>query len=35
MDYKGETEVNLYTADKVADLTISSGLVDWVIKMTS
>lgn len=34
-DYINETETNLYLVGKVADLTISAGLVDWVIKKTS
>lgn len=34
-NYVNETETNLYLVDKVADLTISAGLVDWVIKKTS
>lgn len=29
------TEVKIYLVDKIADLTISSGLVEWVIKKTS
>ena len=33
--YENETETKLYLVDKVAELTISSGLVDWVIKKTS
>ena len=30
-----ETDTNLYLVDKVAELTISSGLVEWVIKRIS
>jgi len=33
--YKNETETKLYLVDKVAELTISAGLVEWVIKKTS
>jgi hypothetical protein len=33
--YKNETEINLYLVDKVAEFTISAGLVEWVIKKTS
>jgi hypothetical protein len=33
--YENETETKLYLVDKVAELTISSGLVEWVIKKTS
>lgn len=33
--YDNETETKLYLVDKVAELTISSGLVEWVIKKTS
>lgn len=34
-NYKNETETNLYLIDKVADLTVSAGLIEWVIKKTS
>ncbi|MCX6159087.1 MAG: hypothetical protein NTY74_13995 [Ignavibacteriae bacterium] len=34
-NYENETETILYTVEKVAELTISAGLVDWVIKKTS
>jgi hypothetical protein len=34
-NYINETDTNLYLVDKIADLTISAGLVDWVIKKTS
>ncbi len=33
--YENETETKLYLVEKVADLTISAGLVEWVIKKTS
>jgi len=33
--YVNETETKLYLVDKVAELTISAGLVEWVIKKTS
>lgn len=33
--YENETETKLYLVDKVAELTISAGLVEWVIKKTS
>jgi hypothetical protein len=33
--YEYETETKLYLVDKVAELTISGGLVEWVIKKTS
>jgi len=29
IDYVNETETNLYLVDKVAELTIASGLVEW------
>ncbi|MFA4980684.1 MAG: hypothetical protein WC589_24455 [Sphingobacterium sp.] len=32
---ENETEVNLWFIEKVTELTINSGLVDWVIKKTS
>lgn len=32
---ENETETKLYLVDKVAELTISAGLVEWVIKKTS
>ena len=35
MTYENETETKLYLVDKVAELTISAGLVEWVIKKTS
>lgn len=34
-NHKNETEIKLYLVDKVAELTISAGLVEWVIKKTS
>ena len=34
-NYKNETEINILFINKVAELTISSGLVEWVIKKTS
>lgn len=33
--YDNETETKLYLVDKIAELTISTGLVEWVIKKTS
>lgn len=33
--YLNDTETKLYLVDKVAELTISAGLVEWVIKKTS
>lgn len=33
--YKNETDTKLYLVDKVAELTVSAGLVEWVIKKTS
>ncbi|OFX25664.1 MAG: hypothetical protein A2033_12470 [Bacteroidetes bacterium GWA2_31_9] len=33
--YQNDSETKLYFIDKVTDLTISSGLVEWVIKKTS
>lgn len=33
--YENETDTKLYLVDKVAELTISAGLVEWVIKKTS
>lgn len=33
--YENETETKLYLVDKVAELTVSAGLVEWVIKKTS
>jgi hypothetical protein len=35
MKYENETETKLYFVDKVAELTISAALVEWVIKKTS
>jgi len=35
IDYQNETETRLYCVDKVAELTISAGLVEWVIRKTS
>ena len=35
MTYENETETKLYLVEKVAELTISAGLVEWVIKKTS
>jgi hypothetical protein len=34
-NYENETDTKLYLVDKVAELTISAGLVEWVIKKTS
>lgn len=34
-NYENETDTNLYLVEKVAELTISSGLVEWVITKTS
>ena len=34
-NYQNDTETKLYLVDKVAELTISAGLVEWVIKKTS
>ncbi|WP_149276462.1 restriction endonuclease [Pareuzebyella sediminis] len=34
-EYKNETDTMLYFGDKITDLTINSGLLDWVIKRTS
>jgi len=34
-DYPNETDTKLYLVDKIAELTISAGLVDWVIKMST
>lgn len=33
--YENQTETKLYLVDKVAELTVSAGLVEWVIKKTS
>lgn len=33
--YENETDTIIYLVDKVAELTISSGLVEWVVKKTS
>jgi hypothetical protein len=33
--YVNETETKLYLVDKVADLSIAAGLVEWVVKKTS
>lgn len=33
--YENETDTKLYLVDKIAELTISAGLVEWVIKKTS
>ncbi len=35
MNYQNDTETKLYLVEKVAELTISAGLVEWVIKKTS
>ncbi len=35
VNYKNETETKLYFVEKVAELTISAGLVEWVIKKTT
>ena len=34
-NYENQSETKLYLGDKVAELTISAGLVEWVIKKTS
>ncbi len=34
-NYQNDTETKLYLVDKVSELTISAGLVEWVIKKTS
>jgi hypothetical protein len=34
-NFENSSEVKLYRIDKIAELTISSGLVEWVIKKTS
>jgi hypothetical protein len=34
-NYENESDTKLYLVDKVAELTISAGLVEWVIKKTS
>lgn len=33
--YENETDTKLYLVDKIAELTIAAGLVEWVIKKTS
>jgi hypothetical protein len=33
-EFKKDTDIKLYLVGKVAELTISAGLVDWVIKKT-
>lgn len=33
--YENETETKLYLVDKVAELTLSAGLTEWVVKKTS
>jgi hypothetical protein len=33
--YENETETKLYLVDKVAELSISAGLVEWIIKKTT
>lgn len=33
--YHNDTEIKLYFIDKITDLTISAGLIEWVIKKTS
>lgn len=35
INYEDDSDTILYFGDKIAELTISSGLVDWVIKKTS
>lgn len=35
MTYENETDTKLYLVDKVAELTVSAGLVEWVIQKTS
>lgn len=34
-DYQNESETKLYLCEKIAELTIASGLVEWVVKKTS
>jgi len=34
-NFQNDTETKLYLVDKVAELTVSAGLVEWVIKKTS
>ncbi len=34
-NYENDTDTKLYLVEKVAELTISAGLVEWVIKKTS
>lgn len=34
-NYQNDTETKLYLVEKVAELTISAGLVEWVVKKTS
>ena len=33
--YENESETKLYLVDKVAELSISAGLVEWIIKKTT
>lgn len=35
LNYENETETNLMFLDKITELSIASGLVDWIIKKTS
>jgi hypothetical protein len=34
-NYENDSEVNLFLVDKVSELVLASGLVDWVIKKTT
>jgi sulfate adenylyltransferase subunit 1 (EFTu-like GTPase family) len=34
-NYVNETDTKLYLVDKISELTIAAGLVEWVIKKTS
>lgn len=34
-EFKGESETKLYLVDKVTELTVAAGLVDWVVKKVS
>ena len=34
-NYENDTDIKLIFAEEIADLTIASGLVDWVVKKTS
>lgn len=35
VDYNNDTETIIYQVDKIAELAISAGLVEWIIKKTS